>query len=59
MRFDYKDSKDLDVKPEKATQEEIEQLAKKYEVTEFYDASLRSREFLRRQEEKEQLLKKS
>lgn len=51
----FEDYKDLDVKPEKATQEEIEQLRKKYGVSEFRDTS--SREFLRRQEEKEQLLK--
>lgn len=50
----FEDYKDLDVKPEKATQEEIEQLEKKYGVSEFCDTS--SREFLHRQEEKEQLL---
>lgn len=50
----FEDYKDLDVKPEKATREEIEQLKKKYGVSEFCDIS--SREFLRRQEEKEQLL---
>lgn len=44
----FKDYKDLDVKPEKATQEEIEQLKKKYGVSEFRDTS--SREFLRRNE---------
>lgn len=49
----FEDYKDLDVKPEKATQEEIEQLAKKYEVTEFYDASSRAREFLCRNEKTE------
>ena len=51
----FADYKDLDLKPEKATREEIEQLEKKYGVSEFRDTS--SREFLRRQEEKEQLLK--
>lgn len=49
----FEDYKDLDLKPEKATQEEIEQLRKKYGVSEFHDTSLRAREFLRRQEEKE------
>lgn len=48
----FEDYKDLDVKPEKATQEEIEQLRKKYGVSEFHDTSLRAKEFLRRQEEK-------
>jgi len=48
----FEDYKDLDLKPEKATQEEIEQLRKKYGVSEFHDTSLRAREFLRRQEEK-------
>ena len=47
----FEDYKDLDLKPEKATREEIEQLEKKYGVSEFRDTS--SREFLRRQEEKE------
>ena len=51
----FEDYKDLDVKPEKATREEIEQLENKYGVSDFCDTS--SREFLRRQEEKEQLLK--
>ena len=51
----FEDYKDLDVKPEKATREEIEYLEKKYGLSEFRDTS--SREFLRRQEEKEQLLK--
>ncbi len=51
----FEDYKDLDLKPEKATREEIEQLEKKYGVSEFRDTN--SREFLRRQEEKEQLLK--
>lgn len=51
----FEDYKDLDLKPEKATREEIKQLEKKYGVSEFRDTS--SREFLRRQEEKEQLLK--
>ena len=35
----FKDYQDLDLKPEKATQEEIEQLSKKYGVSEFYDSS--------------------
>ena len=48
----FEDYKDLDLKPEKATQEEIEQLRKKYGVSEFHDTSLRAKEFLRRQEEK-------
>ena len=47
----FEDYKDLDLKPEKATREEIKQLEKKYVVSEFRDTS--SREFLRRQEEKE------
>ena len=47
----FKDYKDLDLKPEKATREEIKQLEKKYGVSEFRDTS--SREFLSRQEEKE------
>lgn len=47
----FEDYKDLDLKSEKATREEIEQLEKKYGVSEFRDIS--SREFLRRQEEKE------
>ena len=51
----FEDYKDLDLKTEKATEEEIEQLEKKYGVSEFRDTN--SREFLRRQEEKEQLLK--
>ena len=51
----FEDYKDLDLKPEKVTREEIEQLEKKYGVSEFRDTS--SREFLRRQEENEQLLK--
>ena len=51
----FEDYKNLDLKPEKATREEIEYLEKKYGVSEFSDTS--SREFLRRQEEKEQLLK--
>ena len=51
----FEDYKDLYLKPEKATQEEIEQLEKKYGVSEFRDTS--SREFLGRQEEKEWLLK--
>lgn len=46
----FEDYKDLDLKPEKATQEEIEQLRKKYGVSDFYDSSM-AREFLRRQEE--------
>lgn len=45
----FEDYKDLDLKPEKATQEEIEQLRKKYGVSDFYDSSM-AREFLRRQE---------
>lgn len=51
----FEDYKDLDVKPEKATQEEIEQLAKKHGVSEFHDVSSRAREFLRRKEERNQL----
>ena len=51
----FEDYKDLDLKPEKATREEIEQLEKKYGVSEFRDTS--SREFLRRQEKREHLLK--
>ena len=47
----FEDYKDLDLKPEKATREEIKQLEKKYGVSEFRDTS--SREFLSRQEEKE------
>ena len=47
----FEDYKDLDLKPEKATQEEIEQLEKKYGVSEFHDTSLRAKEFLHRQEE--------
>lgn len=47
----FEDYKDLDLKPEKATREEIKQLEKKYVVSEFRDTS--SREFLSRQEEKE------
>ena len=46
----FEDYKDLDLKPEKATQEEIEQLRKKYGVLDFNDSSM-AREFLRRQEE--------
>lgn len=46
----FEDYKDLDLKPEKATREEIEQLEKKYGVSEFRDTS--SREFLSRQEKK-------
>lgn len=46
----FEDYKDLDSKPENATQEEIEQLRKKYGVSDFYDSSM-AREFLRRQEE--------
>ena len=46
----FEDYKDLDLKPEKATQEEIEQLRKKYGVSDFNDSSM-AREFLRRQEE--------
>ena len=46
----FEDYKDLDLKPEKATEEEIEQLRKKYGVSDFYDSSM-AREFLRRQEE--------
>ena len=46
----FEDYKDLDLKPEKATQEEIKQLEKKYGVSELRDTS--SREFLRRQEKK-------
>ena len=48
----FEDYKYLDLKPEKATQEEIEQLRKKYGVSEFHDTSLRAKEFLSRQEEK-------
>lgn len=51
----FEDYKDLDLKPEKATREEIEQLSKKYGVSEFHDVSSRAREFLRRKEEKEEL----
>ena len=51
----FEDYKDLDLKPEKATREEIEQLEKTYGVSEFHDVSSRAREFLRRKEEKEQL----
>ena len=47
----FEDYKDLDLKPEKATEEEIEQLRKKYGVSDFNDSSM-AREFLRRQEEK-------
>lgn len=54
----FEDYKDLDVKPEKARREEIEQIAKKYGISEFHDASSRAREFLRRKEEKEQLMRK-
>lgn len=46
----FEDYKDLDLKPEKATEEEIEQLRKKYRVSDFNDSSM-AREFLRRQEE--------
>lgn len=46
----FEDYKNLDLKPEKATREEIEQLEKKYGVSELRDTS--SREFLRRQEKK-------
>lgn len=46
----FEDYKNLDATPEKATQEELEQLEKKYGVSEFHDTS--SREFLRRSEEK-------
>ena len=46
----FEDYKDLYLKPEKATQEEIEQLRKKYGVSDFNDSSM-AREFLRRQEE--------
>ena len=46
----FEDYNDLDVKPEKATRDEIEQLEKKYGVSEFRDTS--SREFLSRQEKK-------
>ena len=46
----FEDYKDLDLKPEKATQEEIEQLREKYGVLDFNDSSM-AREFLRRQEE--------
>ena len=46
----FEDYKDLDLKPEKATEEEIEQLRKKYGVSDFNDSSM-AREFLRRQEE--------
>lgn len=46
----FEDYKDLDLKPEKAAQEEIEQLRKKYGVSDFNDSSM-AREFLRRQEE--------
>lgn len=45
-----KNYKDLDLKPEKATQEELEQLRRKYRVSDLFDTS--SREFLRKQEEK-------
>ena len=48
----FEDYKNLNLKPEKATQEEIEQLEKKYGVSDFNDNSM-AREFLRRQEEKE------
>ena len=37
----FEDYKDLDLKPEKATREEIEQLSKKYGVSEFHDVILR------------------
>ena len=47
----FEDYKDLDVKPEKATREEIEQLEKKYGVSDFHDTRLRAKEFLHRQEE--------
>lgn len=46
----FEDYKDLDVKPENATKEEIEQLAQKHGVSEFHDVSSRAREFLRRNE---------
>lgn len=45
-----KNYKDLDLKPEKATQEELEQLRRKYGVSDLFDTS--SREFLHKQEEK-------
>ena len=48
----FKDYQELDLQPEKATREEIEQLSKKYGVSEFYDSSSRAREFLRRKEKK-------
>ena len=48
----FKDYQDLDLKPEKATREEIEQLSKKYGLSGFYDVSSRGREFLRRKKKK-------
>lgn len=51
----FEDYKNLDLKPEKATREEIEYLEKKYGLSEFRDTS--SREFLRRQEKRKHLLK--
>ena len=45
-----KNYKDLDLKPENATQEELEQLRRKYGVSDLFDTS--SREFLHKQEEK-------
>lgn len=54
----FKDYKDLDSKPEKVTQEELEQVKKKYEVSDFDDIS-KGREFLCRQEEKNKQRKMS
>lgn len=48
----FKDYQGLDLKPEKATREEIEQLSKKYGLSGFYDVSSRKREILRRNEKR-------
>ena len=43
----FEDYKDLDVKPEKATREEIEQLEKKYGVSEFRDTEKQLRKLIK------------
>lgn len=54
----FEDYQKLDLKSEETTQRELEQLRKKYGVSEFYDTSSRARKFLRRQQEKKNNLKK-
>ena len=51
----FEDYKELDLSPEKATQEEVTQLAEKYGVSDFYEDASKSRKFLYEKEQKDNL----